>query len=103
MGSVDAILQLLIPTHDTPAVRGTLTATLIDALRSDNLDIRARIHPALKHLAAKWHLVVPPDLVAWEPNQGDSVIDLERRVEGWQEVFKAIVPEAHNSRSVFRQ
>jgi hypothetical protein len=92
MASVDAILQLLIPTHDAPAIRRTLAATLADALRSDNLDVRARIHPALKHLAERWHLVVPPDLASWEPNQGDSVVDLERRVEAWQQVFSAIVP-----------
>jgi hypothetical protein len=91
-GSVDSILQLLIPIHDTPAIRATLATTLIDGLRSDNLDVRARIHPALKHLAEKWHLEVPPGLAAWEPNQGDSVVDLERRVEAWQQVFTPILP-----------
>lgn len=93
MDRVESLLQLLIENHRAAAGSERLVASLIDSLRSENLDIRVRVQTALTYLAARWRLAVPPDLTQWNPSLKIGPTELEHRVESWQEIFHSVPPE----------
>jgi len=87
LDQVDQVLSILLEHRCTAAEHGAeLTDFLVSALNSPNVDARARIHRALGYLAEKHPGAPSPsqDLIDWSPSDGDSVTDLQRRIDQWR-------------------
>src|SRR6266481_2032705 len=65
--TAENVLGLLVETRQSAARNGVgLQALLVDALRTENSDIRMRIHKVLVYLAKDRGSVVPPELENWQ-------------------------------------
>jgi hypothetical protein len=85
--TAENILSLLVETRDsTAAHKANLPFLLADSLRTDNPDVRARIHDVLKYCADERKLEIG-DLRDWKPSAKDSSTDIDGRVKEWKEVW----------------
>jgi hypothetical protein len=90
---VDLMLQLVLQASIQPYHDKLLCGHLIEALHVDNVDARVRIHQALIYLAEKRDTkdslfkVKEKELADWNPTAGDSVPNLEKRMDQWRAFF----------------
>jgi hypothetical protein len=90
---VDLLLQLVLQASTQPYHDTLLCRHLIEALHVENVDARARVHQALIYLAEKRDTkdgqfkAKERDLANWNPTAGDSVPNLEKRVDQWRAFF----------------
>ena len=88
--TADDILSLLFDTRAISAAQHvSLPQLLINALRTRNADVRARIQKVLLSLAQEQKLKVPEDLTNWKPDPKDSSVDVDARVKQWNQVVAA--------------
>lgn len=90
---VDVIVGLLLQKRrtDTPEEFDCELATqFAEALRADSVDVRTRVHEALRFLFrehtrhATSPTTLPADLETWVPSQGDSPMQLEDHIRLWR-------------------
>ncbi len=87
MKTADNILGLLVETRQSALKsRVDLHGLLIDALRTENPDIRTRIHKTLLYLAKDRGAVVPLELENWQSDPKHSAIDIDKLSEQWSRV-----------------
>jgi hypothetical protein len=95
MDRVNATLRVFLATRDKDVVdRHSLAERLITMLRGGNVDARRRVHLALVYLA--------PDkaessaefkaLRAWNPTEGDSITEIESKIDDWRAYWEKIKP-----------
>ncbi len=86
-GVADSILGLLVETRQSATKNGVdLQALLVDALRTENSDIRTRIHKVLVYLAKDRGAAVPPDLENWQSDPKYSATDVDKTAAQWSRV-----------------
>jgi len=82
--TADSILGLLVETrHSAANSHVDLQALLVDALRTENSDVRTRIHKVLVYLAKDRGSIVPPDLENWQSDPKDSATVVDKIVGQW--------------------
>jgi hypothetical protein len=82
----DDILRLLVDYHD-PALDRFTVPVLIDSLRTENPDMRLRIHQTLSTLR-RLDFGDPPkddELMAWVPSKNDSPETVEAQIKKYRE------------------
>jgi hypothetical protein len=85
--TAENILSLLVETRDLAgAHRANLPSLLADSLRTDNPDVRARIHDVLKYCSDERKLEIGT-LRDWKPSAKDTSTDIDARVKEWKEVW----------------
>ena len=85
--TADSILGLLVESRQSAAKnRVDLQALLVDALRTENSDIRTRIHKVLVYLAKDRGAAVPPDLENWQSDPKYSATDVDKIAGQWSRV-----------------
>jgi hypothetical protein len=85
--TAENILSLLVETRDsTKAHKVNLPFLLADSLRTDNPDIRVRIHDVLKYCGDERRLEIG-DLRDWKPSAKDTSTDIDARVKEWKKVW----------------
>jgi len=85
--TAESILSLLIETRDsTAAQKANLPFLLAEALRTDNPDVRARIHDVLKYCSDERKLEIG-SLRDWKPSAKDTSTDIDARVKQWKKVW----------------
>ncbi len=84
--TVERLIGLALETRVVDGRSSGRDALLIDALRSESVDARARINNALL-LLAEDRGVDPAGLGDWKPREGDSVVEVERRIREWRTVL----------------
>ncbi len=93
---VNRILQILLEHRSLETAAAiNLPILLTAALRCENVDTRARIHRALLFIAEEQSSESPSDsllsdLRDWGPSEGDSVTDLERRINEWSAFWRQV-------------
>jgi hypothetical protein len=93
-GRSDMVLQLLVEPAGEGSKPGsahplhTRAELLVDALRTDSVDTRARIHEALLYLGEKLGLDTM-EVAQWKPIDGDSVTELETWIGKWRVVLSS--------------
>jgi hypothetical protein len=95
MGRVDATLKVFLTARDKDAVdRAVMTDRLVTLLRANNIDARRRVHLHLLYLApdfGKEEAQQPDDfkpLAKWNPNEGDSITEIEGKIDAWRAYWK---------------
>jgi hypothetical protein len=86
------LLSLLVRAREGDQVDAGVWQEMGRSLRTVQIDVRSRIHTALLSIAEDRGLAVADELKEWEPSQGDSTLEIEDRVAGWQQVFAASAP-----------
>ena len=85
--TAENVLGLLVETRQSAARNGVdLQALLVDALRTENSDIRMRIHKVLVYLAKDRGSVVPPELENWQSDPKYSATDVDKIAGQWSRV-----------------
>lgn len=90
---VDCFVRLALHARFQPYHRDLLCDGIVDALYVENVDARVRIHLALIYLAElndteQTKFKTKEKLLAdWNPTAGNSVPDLERRIDQWRTYF----------------
>lgn len=85
--TADKILGLLVETRQFAfKKRIDLQALLVDALRTENSDIRTRIHKNLVYLAKDRGAALPPELENWQSDPKHSAIDIDKLYEQWTRI-----------------
>jgi hypothetical protein len=85
--TADTVLGLLVETRQTAAKNGVnLQALLVDAFRTDNSDIRARIHKVLVYLAKDRGATLPPELENWQSDPKNSATDIDKIAAQWSAI-----------------
>ncbi len=85
--TAENILSLLVETRDsTEAHEANLPFLLADSLRTDNPDIRVRIHDVLKYCGDERRLKIG-NLRDWKPSAKDTSTDIDARVKEWKKVW----------------
>jgi hypothetical protein len=85
MPRVDATIQVLLAARDHDRIRlESIAGDLLYALRNSNVDARRRIQAALVYLAHGLHPMPSKDLLDWNPTEGDSVPQIEQRIDQWR-------------------
>jgi hypothetical protein len=85
--TAENILSLLVETRDSAAAhKANLPFLLADSLRTDNPDVRARIHDVLKYCGDERKLEIG-DLRDWKPSAKDTSTDIDARVKEWKRVW----------------
>jgi hypothetical protein len=93
--TADDILSLFVDAHSR-AVDSIVVPQLIEALRNPNEDLRLRIRRALTGLQqADYPKTVPSDKAdKWVPAKDESAVDIDGRVQEWQNWWKAAQAES---------
>jgi hypothetical protein len=82
----DNILTLLVESRDiAPRHQVELPMLLSDSLRTNNPDIRARVHAILMYLAEE-RQVDTGKLKDWKPSAKDSSTDIDGMIKQWKQV-----------------
>jgi hypothetical protein len=85
--TADNILGLLVETRQSAAKNKVdLQSLLVDALRTENPDIRMRIHKVLLYLARERGATVPAELENWQSDPKQSAVDIDKITEQWSRV-----------------
>lgn len=97
VSQVDLAIQVLIAGAKRAKQIPVVGREITDGLRAPIVDNRTRLHSALLYLA---HLqtesdpcgtpaALPAQLCNWKPTDGDSIIDLEDRIDRWTSFWTA--------------
>jgi hypothetical protein len=90
---VDLFLQLALHARAQSYHDQMVCSNLVDTLQVENVDARVRIHQVLIYLAEKRDTdkekfkIKEKDLADWNPTAGDSVPNLEKRMDQWRAFF----------------
>jgi hypothetical protein len=85
--TAESILGLIVETRQSAAKSGVdLQALLVDALRTENSDIRNRIQKVLVYLAKDRGSAVPSDLETWQSDPKYSATDVDKIAGEWSRV-----------------
>jgi hypothetical protein len=85
--TADSILGLIVETRQSAANSHVdLQALLVGALRTENSDIRGRVHKVLLYLANDRHATVPDGLKTWQSDPKQSSMDIDQLVEQWSQI-----------------
>jgi len=81
----DDVLRLVIDCH-SPSTDASTLNLLVEALRTANPDVRARVQAAMVHLASASFANRPLDdaLKTWAPSKDDSLAAIDTRVAAWR-------------------
>jgi hypothetical protein len=81
----DDVLRLVIDCHSSSTDAATLNL-LVDALRTANPDVRARVQATMVHLASASFADRPLEepLKTWAPSKDDSLAAIDTRVAAWR-------------------
>ena len=101
-GRVDLALQVLIAGAKRARQVPLVAQEIAGALRAPIVDNRTRMHAALLHLAqvqiginpcaAEAGTALPKALCDWKPNDGDSTVDIEERIDRWTAFWNGHLP-----------
>jgi hypothetical protein len=75
---------LAIAVENRSSLESGIHDRLIDALRADNPDVRARLQIALLYLANAKNVCVGESLLNWKPSKDDSSTQIDQRIKDWQ-------------------
>lgn len=89
MSRIDAVLQVALVARDKEP---NLGRHLAPALRSGNVDARRRVQLALVYLTEGKKPEPAVDLKGWNPTEGDSITDIERRIDAWRAYWSSVTP-----------
>jgi hypothetical protein len=83
--AADNVLRLIVDFH-SPAVSALVIPQLIEALRTENADVRLRIHRTLVVLQESDYSAEAPAkvLTDWVPMEDESVAAIDRLVRAWR-------------------
>jgi len=93
---IDLIIALLLQNRGSVGSQvfdEQLAAQFVEALRAGSVDVRTRVHEALRFMfreqarQKKPATTMPVELDSWVPSHGDSPTRLEERVHMWREVL----------------
>jgi hypothetical protein len=75
-----------------PGLTEHVVPRLIDSLRTENPDVRLRIHQALQALPELTYETSKPDedLAKWVPSKNESAVDVERRIKQYRKWWDSI-------------
>lgn len=84
--TAENILDLLIESRNINSnLQPGLRVLLAESLRTDNPDIRARIHEVLIYLASERNTEIGT-LKDWKPSAKDSLNDIDGRIKEWEQI-----------------
>ncbi|HEV2805295.1 MAG TPA: hypothetical protein VGW57_10240 [Chthoniobacterales bacterium] len=88
------IISLVLEFRDLGLTRHAVPV-LIEVLRTENPDVRLRVHQALKDLQSLAYpdAKLDQDLEAWVPSKSESAGDVEKRIKKYYEWWSTIPPE----------
>jgi hypothetical protein len=85
--TADSVLGLLVQSRQSAERNKVdLQVLLVDALHTENSDIRGRIQKALLYLAKDRGAAVPTELQTWQSDPKQTSIDIENLIEQWSQV-----------------
>jgi len=87
MDRVDLVLQTVLESNARPPNKTAVPLRLVEALRSGNVDARARINDVLKFLAVSCPTKLDEEIDRWQPNKGDSTVVLEGKIKYWADYW----------------
>lgn len=84
--TADRILGLMLETRGMPAAKdANLQGLLIDALRTENSDIRLRIYIVLMYLAEEAGIDTK-NMQEWQPDPKDTPTRIDQMIKEWKEL-----------------
>lgn len=103
MDRVNATLKVFLTARDKSVIEQNLLAErLVTMLRSNNVDARRRVHLGLVFLSPEGRLDKEKDkekitaefkkLSDWNPTEGDSITEIEGKIDDWRAYWKKIRP-----------
>lgn len=80
----DDVLHLVMSAHSS-AVNPVVIPLMIEGLRTENSDVRIRLHRRLKDLqeADYKEVTLPPAINAWNPGKDDSPGQIDSGIQAW--------------------
>jgi hypothetical protein len=89
------IISLVLEFRSVGQLTKQAAPVLIEALRTENPDVRLRIHQALKDLRALAYdgSAQDKDLEGWVPSKSESAGDVEKRIKKYYEWWDALAPK----------
>jgi hypothetical protein len=85
--TADSVLGLLVQSRESAEKnRVDLQGLLVDALHTENSDIRGRIQKALVYLAKERGAAVPAELENWQSDPKQTSMDIDKLIEQWSHV-----------------
>lgn len=88
MPRIEATIQLLLAARDSGKLsERAIAENLTLALRNTNIDSRRRVQAALVYLSQGLQPEAPADLTEWNPTEGDSVPQIEQRIDQWRRAW----------------
>ncbi|HSB67862.1 MAG TPA: hypothetical protein VLT62_00820 [Candidatus Methylomirabilis sp.] len=101
-GRLELALQILIAGAKRAKRVPVVAGEIVGALRAPAADNRTRLHSALLYLAqyqtgtdpclTTAPATFPKPLCEWKPTDGDSIVDIEERIERWTAFWAAYLP-----------
>jgi len=101
-GRIDLSLQVLIAGAKRAKQVPVAAPEIVGALRTPVVDNRTRLHAALLYLAqvqldtdpctTTAAAVLPKQLCEWKPTDGDSIVDIEDRIDRWTAFWSKYLP-----------
>ena len=93
MQRIDKAVQVALSTRDKDALKLQVIAErILPTLRNSNVDTRRRIQSALLYLS-KGRLPAPDEKLAnWNPTEGDSITDIEEKIDAWRAYWSSPRP-----------
>ena len=80
--TADRLLTIALENRD--ASTSGIQIWLIDSLRTDNPDMRARVETTLLYVADEKSLCVSQALRNWKPSKSDSATLIDQQLKEWQ-------------------
>lgn len=91
MTRIDAVLQILLAARSADGTNhANLAQLLIPTLRNGNVDARRRVQLALVYLSDGREPAAAKELRDWNPTEGDSITEIERRIDAWRRYWLQI-------------
>lgn len=101
-GRIELALQVLIAGAKRAKHVPLVAREIVSALRAPVVDNRTRLHSALLYLAqvqtgadpclTTASVTLPKQLCEWKPTDGDSIVDIEDRVDRWTAFWAKYLP-----------